>query len=456
MSRLPIRIRLTLAFGGVMAIVLAVIGLAVYLRFDASLDENVDQSLRSRAADVSALVRRAGPRLPEAGDESLIERDESFTQVLDGAGRIVGASAGLEGRPLLTDAQLGRARARTVTLERPGPLDPDDPARLLATPVQSDGRTLVVVVGASVDDNEEALGTLGLLLLVGGPVALLLASLAGYGVAAGALRPVEAMRRKAAAISEDSPDERLPVPRARDEVGRLGETLNEMLARLEGGLERERAFVSDASHELRTPLAILKAELELALRAGRSQDELRQAIRSAADETDRLSGLAEDLLVLARSHRGRLPLRVEPVDARELLEGVVARLGERVGRTGRAVEVEAPAGLRLACDRLRMEQALGNMLENALRYGEGRVSLAAAERGEVVELHVRDEGRGFPPGFADRAFERFTRADGARTGGGAGLGLAIVRAIATAHGGRAGTADRDGGADVWIEVPRQR
>lgn len=161
--------------------------------------------------------------------------------------------------------------------------------------------------------------------VAGGVGALLLASLAGYGVAAGALAPVESMRRRAKLISGSAPGQRLPVPPARDEIARLGETLNEMLERLEAAHERERRFVGDASHELRTPLSILKAELDLALRSGRSREELEAALRSAGQETDRLIALAEDLLVLARAEDGRLALRLGAVDVGELLAGVRER-----------------------------------------------------------------------------------------------------------------------------------
>ena len=157
----------------------------------------------------------------------------------------------------------------------------------------------------------DALRNLAGTLLIGGPIALLLASLAGYGAAAAALRPVERMRRRAAEIQAAEPGTRLPVGPADDEIGRLGETLNLMLERLEAAFARERTFVADASHELRTPLAILKAELELALREGRSVEELEAALRSAAEETDRLVQLAEDLLVIARVEQGRLPIRAD-------------------------------------------------------------------------------------------------------------------------------------------------
>jgi two-component system OmpR family sensor kinase len=166
-------------------------------------------------------------------------------------------------------------------------------------PVRARGRRLVAVVGTSTEGRTESQADLAQLLLVGGPVALLLASLAAYGVAAAALRPVEAMRARAAEVSTAAPDQRLPVPPTHDEIARLGVTLNAMLGRLGEALAHERRFVADASHELRTPLAILKAELDLALSQERSPAELRAALSSASEETDRLTQLAEDLLTIA-------------------------------------------------------------------------------------------------------------------------------------------------------------
>ena len=160
--------------------------------------------------------------------------------------------------------------------------------RTLAVPANVGGHAGVAVIGRSLEQRDEALDRLLNEFLIGGPAALLLAILAGYGVAAAALRPVEAMRRRAAAITASTAGQRLPVPPSRDELARLAETLNDMLTRLEAALEHERRFVDDASHELRTPLALLKTELELALRHPRSRDELEQTLRSAAEDTDRL------------------------------------------------------------------------------------------------------------------------------------------------------------------------
>jgi len=458
LAHVPIRIRLTLVFAVAMAVVLAAMGLFLYLRLGVALDRTIEQSLRSRADDVTALVHETSSGLKETQPTHLAEQEQGFAQVVDPSGVVVDSTTALVGRSLLSDAQLARATGATVMVDRAPFPGSDDPIRLLATPVttEDEGRRLVVVVGASLEERADALESLRRQLYVGGPIALLLSSLVAYTLAAAALRPVESMRREAEAVSAAEPGRRLPLPPARDEVARLGETLNTMLGRLESALARERRFVSDASHELRTPLAALRTELELALRRERSRGELREALRSAAEESDRLSQLAEDLLVLARSQGGELPVRRERLAAAELLADVRERYARRASEAGRPLELQADDRLELSVDRLRAEQALGNLVENALRHGRGRILLQAHRRNGRVELHVRDEGPGFSLEFIERAFEPFTRGDPARVGPGAGLGLAIVDVIARAHGGAAYAANRDGGADAWLALPDQR
>jgi len=450
MSRLPIRLRLTLAFGLAMAIVLVATGTFLYFRLGSSLDEAIDESLTARAAELAPFVARSTSTLEGGGTA----RDETFAQVLGPGNRVVDTTPQVGRRPLLDSEE--RARATTqgaFFLERDEVAGIEGRARLLATPVESSSG-VVLVVGASLDGRDEALGGLLGELFIIGPVALLLASLLGYGIGTAALRPVEAMRAEAGAISAAEPGRRLPVPAARDEIARLAATLNGMLERLQRALERERSFVANASHELRTPLALLKAELELALRRPRTTTELEHALRSAAAETDRLTQLAEDLLVLARSDKEKLDLRRAPVPAREIMARVAERFSHHAEAVDRPIEIDAPDGLRVDADAQRLEQALGNVVDNALRHGSGAIRLTAVEQGGSVELHVVDEGPGFPPQFLPHAFERFTRADEARTGGGAGLGLAIAAVIAQAHGGSAHVANRDGaGADVWLSIP---
>jgi signal transduction histidine kinase len=453
LTRSPIRLRVTLAFVLVMALVLGAIGLFVYLRFKAELDATINGSLRSRATDVAALVKEADSGLSERRG-NLVGRSESFAEVLDPRSRVLDSTASIGGHVLLTAPELRRAERGPVFLDR-GPLPGlQDESRLLAIPVLAHGQRQVVVVGTSTEARGESLSDLVQLLLIGGPIALLLASLAAYGVAGAALRPVEAMRTRAAEISSAEADQRLPVPPTHDEIARLGATLNAMLERLGEALEHERAFVADASHELRTPLAILKAELELALQQGRSPEELRAALGSAAEETDRLTQLAEDLLTIAQTDRGELPVRLVRIDTAEILDGVASRFARRAAEGGRRLRRHAEPGLSVSGDRLRLEQALGNLLDNALRYGEGPVELVALAHNGSVELHVRDRGRGFPEEFRGRAFERFSRAAVSQSQDGSGLGLAIVEAIARAHRGEARVENRDdGGADVWLTLP---
>jgi len=451
LNRIPIGLRVTLAFTGVMAVVLAGLGVFVYLRLGSELDASLERGLRTRAADVTALVEQADSGLTEAGRSPLTERGENLAQIVTTSGRVLDSTPSLPKRPLLSAADLRRARLRTVyvTNSRAGAS-----ARILATPVAAQGQHLVVVVGALLGERSDAVRNLGNLLLVGGPLALLLAAVAGFGALSAALGPVERMRRRAAAIEDATSGARLPVPPANDVISRLGTTLNEMLARMEASLARERRFVSDASHELRTPLTVLKGELEIALLRKRDVNELEAYLRTAAVETDRLVQLAEDLLVIARADQGRLPIRSTELSIDNVLNGVAQRFQKRARDQGVELAVAASGGVTILADMLRLEQALGNLVDNALRNGARRIELAAVARGAELQLHVSDDGDGFPPDFIDAAFERFTRADTARARGGAGLGLSIVEAIAHAHGGHAAAGNRpQGGADVWIAIP---
>jgi signal transduction histidine kinase len=457
LRRLPIRARVTLAFAGVMAVLLAALGVFLYQRFESDLDSTIDQSLHARVGELTAQLRRSDLGGNRSARALLVQQEESFAQILTTDGQVVRGGSQFGGRSWIDAAALAGARSRPVFVERDSLPGVEDPVRLLAAPATSGGRPLIVIAGVALDDRAESLASLRRLLLIGGPAALLLASLAGYVAIAAALRPVEAMRRRAAAISAGNPQERLPLPAARDELSRLGETLNAMLTRLEAAIARERQFVDDASHELRTPLALHKTELELASRYEDDPEELRRAIGSAIEETDRLIQLAEDLLIVARSDQGVLELDSEPVEVRGLLEDLHERFRSRLAESGRDFVVAVPDGVRVDADRLRLEQALTNMTDNALRYGAGQIQISADRADGVTRIHVADRGPGFPPAFIESAFERFTRADPARGRSGTGLGLAIVAGIARSHGGRAGAANRaEGGADVWIELPSER
>jgi signal transduction histidine kinase len=438
-NRLPIRVRLTLGFAAAMAVVLAAVGLFVYHRVGSELLGTVDQTLVAQSKEelTSSYFdadARGGATLAQLfGSDGTIRRSQPS------------GLRPLVPRRVLTEALAGQRVWREERVPgRPGSW------RVLAA--RNRPGTAIAVVARSLTPRAESLDHLRHELLIFLPLALLAASLGGYGLAAGALRPVEILRRRAETVTAGE-ESRLPVPPAGDEISRLATTLNDMLARLQNAVEHERRFVADASHELRTPLALLRTELDLALRRPRSREELEDALRSAAEETLRLSRLADDLLLIARADQGSLPVRLEVVPAGDLLAEAAERFANRVQTLDRELRVE-PTDLYAEADPIRVAQALVNLLDNALTHGDGTIELAAVERDGFVELHVRDEGEGFPEGFRARAFDRFSRADEARGRGGAGLGLSIVDLVARAHGGSTGVSNRPGvGADVWLSLP---
>lgn len=441
LRRLPFRARLAVGFAAIMILLFGGLALLLHARFEAGLDQAIDRSLRTHEGDLATIVRgrRELPALPES--------DGAFEQVVDPASGQVRAATPGYAKSLLSGEELRRAAMQTRFLNR------GEKARLLAGPVATQPAA-VLVVGASLAQRNSALTTLSELLFIGGPAMLILTCLVGYGLAAWALAPVKRMSERAAQICGTPGGARLPVPVANDELHHLGETINDMLRRLDDAVARERAFVADAGHELRTPLAILKLELEFALASDATREELQARLQSVAEEVDRLIKLAQDLLVIARAEQGRLPLEKAPVELRPLLDRLTARFATAASGTGRVVRLEDSDELVLEVDPTRIEQAIINMISNALRHGDGEIVLVAKDLGARVEIHVLDDGPGFDPELMPRAFERFARSSRARSERGAGLGLSIVEVIARIHGGRAFARNRPGGgADVWLELP---
>src|SRR4051794_11304121 len=345
-----------------MALLLAATGLFVHQQLQAKLDSSLNAALRGRAADVAALAQQADTGLADA--KHTPAAGQQLAQIIDARGRVVDATPGFAKRPLLGARSLAQARRQSVTVSRTL-VTGDQRVRLLAMPIRAQDQHLVAVVGQSLEDREQAVADLTNVLLVGGPVALLLASLGGYVLAGTALRPVEVMRR------------------------------------------RERAFIADASHELRSPLTMLRTELELLARDQPSGAALEAATSSAIEETDRLSRLADDLLLLSRSDHQRLALRRVTGSLAELVDAGAARARRRASARGVRIGVTHDADVPLVlADPDRIGQALDNLLHNALRYAVQKVELTIRIAGSSVEIHVLDDGPGFPPEFLSRAWDR--------------------------------------------------
>jgi hypothetical protein len=449
----PIRLRVALVFVAALAVAFAVGGWLFYSRLSASLLNATDAALATRLSQAGRYLQAQQTAPGPVVSPSLLP-GEYVVQILDQSGRVRAASADAGTRPLLPPAEVARARRGDVALT--STID-DDPARLLAAPFA--GRPgWVAIAGVSLDDTTRTLGGVTDGLLIGGAAFLVLAGFGAYWLARAALAPVERMRREAAALSGTDTESTLQVPRTHDEIAALAVTMNDLLVRLRGALARQRSFAADASHELRTPFAVLAGELELAGRPGRSKEELAATVAVASEEVTRLARITDDLLLLARGDEGKLVVHLEPADIGALLAQSAERAGTRAGTAGVACRVEAPAGLVATVDPGRIRQAVDNLVDNALRFAPRGtdVALSADRTGASLVIEVRDCGPGFPPDFLPYAFERFRRPDRdrARSEGGAGLGLAIVRAIALAHGGRVAARNLPGGgAVVRLEIP---
>jgi signal transduction histidine kinase len=459
MSRLPIRWRLTLAFALSLTVVLTAVGVFLHAKLTADVDVTIERDLRSRADQLAGHLRDEYATELLTAHPGDLEPNETISQILTPGGRVLEASSYADVQ-LLTPDQVEVATTKELTVDRPADAMLDESVRIFARPVHARGLPYIVVVTESLEERAETLASIFGAELVGLTAVLLASCGIGYWVSGLALRPVEDLRRRAAAISgvdlADSEGPRLPVSPVADEIGRLGRTLNDMLDRIgraqaaqRDALERQRRFLADASHQLRTPLAIIKAEVELAQSVSTKGDDLRTTMTSIAEETDRLSGLTEELLLLAAADEKRLSLDWESVKVRELLTEVAERCRGRAQLDGRTITLESDESM-ITADRQRLEYALGNIMDNALTHGAGSVELVARRSGDAVRIRIRDHGAGFVDSYLARPFERF--APTASTGRSTGLGLAIVQAITEAHGGTVNLAN-DAGASVTLSLP---
>jgi len=437
-----LRARLVVLFAVGTTVVLLGSLTLLYAVLDRQLRDAVDADLAGRSDDLAASVR--------AGDLGAVSND-LMAQLYAAGGGVLASSASVAGLRLLSAGQVGAVGATSLG-SRSLPLGHHGQSvrvRLLTRRLGPSGPVLTVAVPAGAVER----GSARQLLVLALAAPLLVAALGalGWRLVRAALRPVDLLTREAAAISTLETGRRLPAVPGDDEFARLAATLDSMLARLAVAFDRERAFVDDASHELRTPLAVLRGEIELALAALGDPVEVEQSLLAARGQVDRLTRLAEDLLLLARERAGALVVHRAPVDLSELAVAEVAALGPvvglRVDAAGEPLVVDADA------DRLR--QVLANLAANSAAAGAATARIRVdADRG-AARIEWADDGPGFAPALLESAFERFVRGDSARTSGGAGLGLPIVRAVVAAHGGtvQIGNGPPLGGAVVTVRLP---
>ncbi|MEU8262463.1 ATP-binding protein [Micromonospora sp. NPDC048999] len=457
MGRLPtlgLRVRLLVIGVAGLSVGLALGGTLLLGALGWTLQRTVDaEAFRTGDAVALLAAENALPDpLPVAGGQLRV-------QVVDAQGRIRAASIDADRLvPMLRPDQLraGQRQRLVVDGRRVGLAGP---VRVVTVPAGTPAEPLTVLVAKSMADVRHSLYVVRALLLVGFPLLVAGLAVVAWRVVGATLRPVEALRSGAAEITGRAGPGRLPVPAARDEIQRLAVTLNDMLDRLEASRARQRAFVADAAHELRSPLTNMRTELEVARRLGDATDWPTVADNLLAD-TDRLSRLVDDLLLLARLDEqparpdGSAARAVGPVELGELLRGVAARYPSP------PVRLASPPGpLWTEGDQGELRRVLVNLVENALRHAHGEVVLAvtgpypdppvpgqrgaAPAAGAYHLVTVTDDGPGIPAADRERVFARFTRLDDARArdDGGAGLGLAIVRELVRRAGGSVDLAD---------------
>ncbi|MBI1757849.1 MAG: HAMP domain-containing histidine kinase [Actinobacteria bacterium] len=411
----------------------------------------VDSSALRTGQEVADLVTagRLPNPLPVAGSAT------ASVQVVDGDGFVRAASPVADHLvPLLDPAQTRAVRAGARLFLAGDQAGLVGPVRVVGVPADTDQQPRTVIVAVSVEQLRRAIRLVTIGLAVGGPLLLAVVTLVAWHVIGSTLRPVAALRRGAEEITGGDGGRRLPLPGARDEIRRLAETLNGMLARIADSRRQQRVFVSDAAHELRSPLASIRTQLEVARRVGDLGAGSDHVVDEVLLDVERLSRLVDDLLALARLDEGQPSGRPRQVIdlAAEVVAVVERYAGARVPVRG---VVEAPSVPVLA-DPDGVRRLLTNLVDNAVRHARTEVRVEVRGDGGTAVLTVSDDGAGVPEVDRERVFDRFARRDDARDrdGGGAGLGLPIARALARSHGGDVTLTESDaGGLAAVVRLP---
>ncbi len=431
----------------VVFVALAVSGAALAAVLYKSMVSGIDTAAATRVADIALALDSVGI---ERLDQNLLATDERIVavQIISSDGTVMRKSGSAPDEPLIPLDEIGEG-IRIGIPEHPSPYGS---IRFSAQTVDDGPRgRYVVLVGEGSEEIASTVRTALIAVAVTAPIVIAVAASATYLLVRRSMRSVDEIRSRVADISTSDLSERVPVPSSRDEIAALADTMNEMLARIEAGHAAQRRFVGDASHELRSPLATIISALEVAVAHPEVLDK-ELAAGTLIPEAHRMQALVDDLLLLARADERGLAINPEDVD----LDDLAAEAAQRLRReTSLDVRTEL-APTRLVGDSAALSRALRNLLDNAARHASSRVDVEVASRDGEAVVSIADDGPGIPAADRDRVFDRFVRLDPdrSRSGGGAGLGLAIVREIVAAHNGTVTIGDRPGGGTaITIQVP---
>jgi len=399
---------------------------------------SIDAIMRNRATQPrTAAVERDTTAEGEADEiwnaiyrHNLQSRKRTYIQFLDSRGAIIYRSYNLTSDSLVVRDSIPLNTPVVVT----GRMS-EEPVRVAAIR----DANFTYLVGYPLAELRDLQDNLYLTFLILIPIAVLISVIGGYMLAKNALRPVDDIVTQARKISAENLDLTIPVRNPRDEIGRLGTTINEMTTRLHESFAQVRQFSADASHELRTPLTIMRGEIELALRNPKTQEEYRGVLESALEEIMRMTAIIDNLLVLAKADQGSYHADFSEVNLRELLQELYEDSEVLAERKNIHVALRETAGLTIVGDRLRLRQLILNLIDNAIKYTPqgGTVTLALGQDNGSARIEVSDTGIGIPPEEQAKIFDRFYRVDKARSRelGGSGLGLSIAKWIAELHRG---------------------
>lgn len=453
---LGVKARSAVAATVIVAVALAVSAVALTVLLRQSLTDSVDAAVGSAVRDVSTQLQSsagvdAGATDALSGVIRVASRQGTLVQVLSPSGAVVAASADIDGEPPLA-AQL-MASGDRVLEDGKLPVEEEDTFRVVKAGIATDAGTFTVIAAQSLERVNASTSTVLSLLAIGYPLLLVVVGTSTFWFVGRSLRPVEAIRTKVASIGGRELTERVPVPRAQDEVARLAVTMNEMLDRLEAAQLSQRRFVADASHELRSPIATLKTIAEVTLAHPERTD---SAVVSEGflAETTRLERLVSDLLLLARADESGFPIDRLEVD----LDDVLNAERDRVRSTTNLTVTARVSALQVSGNPHQLAQALRNLVDNAIRHARTEIDLVLYTEGDNAVIEVVDDGPGIPEADRTRVFDRFVRLDESRErgGGGSGLGLAIVQEIVHAHGGVVMVADTEVGAALRVRLPLKK
>jgi len=453
-----LRVRLTIWYVVLLAIILAAFSAGVYFALRENLHSNLDDSVDTRAQVLASAVTVSGGRpVLTTADAPGDPQGESFARVFDSSGNVTFDNTNGE-----TSVPIDQAAVNTVLngqAVRNSAKSVEETLQVLTTPILRDSRVVgALQVGQSSEDVRDTLNTLLLIIAIAYPLTLIVASAGGVFLAGRALSPIDRLTGVARRITAEDLHQRIDLDLPDDEVGRLARTFNDMIARLDDAFRRQRQFTADASHELRTPLTVIKGQTEVALQRDRDVESYKQVLQSVTSQVDRMIRMSASLLTLARADAGQIPMATEPTDIGRIVGDAADQM--RVAADARQIELQVTPGpaVRTLADGDLLLQLMLNLLDNAVKYTPpyGLVRIDWSEADRHVQIRVSDTGPGIASEHLPRIFDRFYRADEARShpNGGAGLGLSISRWIAEAHGGAIAVESAPGnGTTFTVHLP---